>query len=715
MRGERGVNAASFHDPDRQEHETGGSDHRAGNPHRERGAVSRSFRAAVARRSRTGIGEAERDRSDDQGASNRSHDDSPPDESARLDRVGAIDERIIGGRRIVAVEVLEVLEVLEVGFGFGFGFGYGYGVGLGYGVGVGLGLGLGFGLGLGYGVRVGLGYGVRVGLGYGVGYGVRVGLGYGVGVGLGVGLGLGFGLGLGVGFGFGFGFGLARVHRGCLAYGLGGMDRSRANRARPQEGDDEAQPGAARCVVRPLRSSPREPVACTSHGCVGPKPTTSLAIGCARVQARSCMLVAPAGCRRTHARRRSRKRAFFHGLLGAWVFVAATTVQAAAPIDDASFYSCAHDPGASFVLGPVDAPVVVEAFIDPIDPRSLATWLELRRLVSDLRGSTAFAVHLVRGLGPTEPRADEVRAWIAAAAHRGHLLAALRQVARDGEERLFLRLHAQEERSALIRELGAATTLVDDAEALRCGWAHIRAANRTLSMRHAGGRGIAFRLPLFMLDELSFEDSPALERLRWELGKQALRLREARQRLPPPIPQPRAASERMRRPPLHGSLLGGSGLPHRFVLMARDEDDPHLVMLLPPVLDYRRDHPSRLAVHIVARGTSIGGQRLRHRLCAARHLGLDLEYARFLATDPASRRFPMPTHEALLERLDAVPEGTCADEPDPADLGLPDGGWLDGVPRNRSELESIDATLNLLDAANRPLSPILAPATDSDL
>jgi hypothetical protein len=403
---------------------------------------------------------------------------------------------------------------------------------------------------------------------------------------------------------------------------------------------------------------------------------------------------------------------------GAWMLIAATAgglmTPVAAPAESPPA-SCPGDEGdALLVLGPRDAPNVVDAFLDPADPASLVAWLELRRLVADLRGTTAVAVHFDRGLGPTEPRSDEVRAWVVAAAQRGHALPALRQVAREGDERLFLRLHAPEEQQALTREVGPAASLATDAHALRCGWQHIRATKQALLVRHAGGRTVTYRLPLFAMDEISFEDSPTLDRLRWELAKQAQRVREARDRRPTVVPQPKAASDRMRRPPLRGSLLGGSGLPHRFVLMARDEDDPHLVMLLPPVLAFRSDHPSVLAVHIVARGSSIGGQRLRHRLCAARQLGLDLDYARFLATDPASRRFPTPTQEALLERLDAVSEKTCADEPDPADLGLPDGGWLDGIPRNRSELENIEATLRLLNAANRPLSSLLAPLMGLD-
>jgi hypothetical protein len=176
----------------------------------------------------------------------------------------------------------------------------------------------------------------------------------------------------------------------------------------------------------------------------------------------------------------------------------------------------------------------------------------------------------------------------------------------------------------------------------------------------------------------------------------------------PPLPEAWAASERLRRPELEGARLGGVGLPHLFVLMARDEDDPNLFMLLPPVLDFRRDHPGTLTVQVVARGGSFGAQSLRHRLCAARRQGLVAAYVHHLASDPSTRHTD-PAVRDLLDTLDKVPVEACEDEVDPAELGLPDGGWLDGIPRTRSELEGIEATLDLLDTTTRPLSPLFGP------
>jgi hypothetical protein len=98
-------------------------------------------------------------------------------------------------------------------------------------------------------------------------------------------------------------------------------------------------------------------------------------------------------------------------------------------------------------------------------------------------------------------------------------------------------------------------------------------------------------------------------------------------------------------------------------------------------------------------------------LCAARKLGREVHYVQVLATEPSARRHAAEL--GLLRALDKVPEDACKDEPDPAELGLPDGGWLDGLPRTRSELEALKTTLELLEASSRPLSGVLAPRMDA--
>jgi hypothetical protein len=147
--------------------------------------------------------------------------------------------------------------------------------------------------------------------------------------------------------------------------------------------------------------------------------------------------------------------------------------------------------------------------------------------------------------------------------------------------------------------------------------------------------------------------------------------------------------------------------------MANSEDDQNLFGMLPPLLEYRAQHPGELAIQITARGSSIGAATLRRRLCAARRLGLARAYVDVLATPPVSDEpGPPPDVRTLIKRLDEVPEARCEDEADPAQLDLPDGAWLDGLPRTRAELGNLPATLRMLDAAARPLAPLVRARSD---
>jgi hypothetical protein len=359
-------------------------------------------------------------------------------------------------------------------------------------------------------------------------------------------------------------------------------------------------------------------------------------------------------------------------------------------------------------LGADAAPTTVDAYLDPASSQSWRTWLELRRLVFDHRGELRVRVRFSGAGGGRQPHAERVRAFVASLAHAGHVEAALGVLARDGLERLHARLVDPGGHEALARELGVATSAV--AAALRDRCARRRVGEQGLLLRSALGLepDSMARLPAFVLGELAFDDGPGLERLRPELGREGVRRRRLED--PPPVGPPppiEATSERMQRPALRGLLLGGPGLPHRFVVMARDEEDPTLFVVLPPVLAVRHARPGRMAVHVVSRGVSDGAERLRHRLCAARVLGLGPAYLDYLARDALLRRAPGKADESLLDALDDVPASRCVDEVDPVDLDLPDGAWLDGLPRSRSELGTLESTLRLLDAAHRPLDLVL--------
>lgn len=376
----------------------------------------------------------------------------------------------------------------------------------------------------------------------------------------------------------------------------------------------------------------------------------------------------------------------------------------------------ACDEASMLQLGPTGAPTTVDAFLDPASTLSWRTFLELRRLVFDHAGEVRVRVRWSGPGGGRQPQAERVRAFVVSLAHdlpagageASHAEAALAVLARDGLERLHVRLMDPPSHAALAHELGVPVGRVTAALRDRCARRRVAAHGQHLREAFALELDSMARLPAFVLGELAFDDGPGLERLRPELGLEGVRRRDRED--PPPVgpPPPIAAtSDRMQRPALRGLLLGGPGLPHRFVVMARDEEDPTLFVVLPPVLALRYEHPGRVAVHVVSRGVSDGAERLRHRLCAARTLGLGPAYVDFLARDSLLRQTPGSADAALLEALDDVPAEGCADEIDPVELDLPDGAWLDGLPRSRSELGTLASTLRLLDAAARPLDLVL--------
>lgn len=364
-------------------------------------------------------------------------------------------------------------------------------------------------------------------------------------------------------------------------------------------------------------------------------------------------------------------------------------------------------------MGPASAEEVLEAYLDPASTHSWRTWLELRRMVADHGGELRLEVRWSGRGGVTDPQAERVRAFVASLAAQGHTTAALRVVARDGLERTHARLVDPSSHPALAEEIGVSLDTVRAALRDRCARASLDATTDHLLREMALDGGSVLRLPTFVVGELTFDDGAALDRLRPELGRRGRwrRHHEDPAPAPPPPPAP-TPSDRMLRPKLPGVLLGGPGLPHRFVLMARDESDTAVFVMLPLAMELRRTQPGRMAVHVVARGVSSGAERLRHRLCAARQLGLGAAYLDYLGRDALLRETPNPVDERLLAALDDHPAPRCADEVDPVDLDLPDGAWLDGRPRSRNELGHIDSILWQLEAGSRPLDMVLIAVED---
>ncbi len=368
-------------------------------------------------------------------------------------------------------------------------------------------------------------------------------------------------------------------------------------------------------------------------------------------------------------------------------------------------------PDSSVRLGSTGATTQVEALIDPTSGSALGTVLELRRLVGERPGELGVRLRWTHLGERLDPRADRVRAWIAAMASAGHALEALRTVRRDGVDRTYVRLATAHGRATVAEEFNVDPGLLDQLAAEHCHQTQMEQVRQDVAQRMTDRGTAVFRLPVFVVDDLTFEDSGLLDRVRPVLARRRARARASEERPSPGTPPPKSASPRLIRPEVRSPVLGGPGLPHEFVLLARGEDDPALFTLLPPLLAYRRGHPGEVSVRIVARGLGLE-HGLRQRLCQANAGGLLPAYLQLLSRDP-SLRASDPATTVVLDAIDSVSaDPPCELDPDDDEEALPDGGWLDGVPVTRADLESLGAVLHRLEAARRPLDSFLAPAGD---
>lgn len=365
-------------------------------------------------------------------------------------------------------------------------------------------------------------------------------------------------------------------------------------------------------------------------------------------------------------------------------------------------------------IGPAQAPLQIRWYLDPVMPGAHDFWLESHRLVADYGGDVRIQPILVVNATNSDPHEATTRRWIAAALRLGRADAALRRLDVDGAEALAVRLRASPD--ALAGELGVAPAALraalDDpciTRALARGSAELRDAIRR-------GPGRAGRPPAFIVSDGGvFEDGARLDGVRREIE----RARRHRRRLPAiPTILPRSVSPRVTRPAADlGLLVGGAALPHRLVLFVEQEDHPNFI-LLPPALAFRTQRPGELAVQVIARGTSRAATRFRLRLCAARGLGVELEYLRILALDYG---VPSPHAADLRERLDAAAErlGCSPDEErldavEGAPSGLPEGIWLDGAAVHQREVSAIEREILSIDRATRPLDAVSSAAAPTE-
>lgn len=380
-------------------------------------------------------------------------------------------------------------------------------------------------------------------------------------------------------------------------------------------------------------------------------------------------------------------------------------------------------------IGPAAAPIEIVAYLDPFAGNPLALWLELRRLASDHAGLVSVRIVLAPTMMVELPGDARLLRWLIAAAARGKQEAALRVLDRDGRDRLSVRLADPAARPALAAELGLDPEVQTEMLADRCADEALHAGRLALRRHHAAAGGYLGRPPIFSLGPpgaggtVTFEDSSTLDRLRLEVARERQRIRGGRVVARPPPPTLRGVSPRLVRPPIRaGMLVGGVGLPHRLVIFADHDEHPNF-SILGPVLEFRRQHPGRLAVQVIARGTTTAARELRVRLCVAERLGFQLEYLRLLAREGGGGRREARGAAAteLLARLDGAAEAQSCDLSEPelergpgGVTGLPEGVWLDGAAVGQSDLDALPGRLAAQEAARRPLDAVFS-ATASEL
>lgn len=355
----------------------------------------------------------------------------------------------------------------------------------------------------------------------------------------------------------------------------------------------------------------------------------------------------------------------------------------------------------SAVLGSARAPVTVDVFIDAAAQRdALVAFVEVRRLVADLGPDVNARVQFFIPRRGTSAASRQTTALLAALMAKAGPEKTLRALDRDGWSRIDTMV--RHETSPQLFGIDA-KTLAQAREAAPCFREALGAQDDVLTERYerwgSVNTGVFFGLSSSALSLLYTGNSEDLRltkgRLRADVHEQ---MRLANRDPQPPkakdVPVPQSgrfvgapSEDDEDEPP---APLGGMGLEHDLVLFADSEDDHTLTTLLPLALRIRAGSPGVLSIRVVARGSQGPGRRLRSRLCAAKAIGRELDYVRYLSSSLNERAGPR--EEAFLSRLDtAAHQNQCPQQPQ-SRRGVPRGAALDGhLGVNRSDLEAIAA------------------------
>jgi len=358
------------------------------------------------------------------------------------------------------------------------------------------------------------------------------------------------------------------------------------------------------------------------------------------------------------------------------------------------------------LVGPSDAPVQVRWFFDPVLSGNLNLWFAIRRLTGDLEGEVSFVPVIVASATHRSPGEERVRAWFAAVACQRRSEEALQLIAREGTARVSRWLEDEDGRQTLAAAIGVSTDGIRRSELdalIERGSAEFRA-------RIQSSTGRVGRPPAFAISGSgTFEDGSQLEALRRAIE-------ESRRTVVHPRSTAALArkgvSQHLARPPASaGMLIGGVALPHRVVILAEEEEHPDF-LLLHAVLELRRRHPGWFAIQVIARGQTRAAAILRRRLCAATHLGRELDYLRVLTrnTSPEAADTLRTSLDASLDENSCVPREDSEDALAEGSLALPSGLWLDGAVLGQRELARLEPEILQIEATISPLDAVFSAA-----
>lgn len=361
-------------------------------------------------------------------------------------------------------------------------------------------------------------------------------------------------------------------------------------------------------------------------------------------------------------------------------------------------------------LGSASAPKVLRLYFDPIQVGLLPMWLEARRIVGERSDELRLEVVVVRaGLPDADANVDPVRLWFMAVSSLGATEPALRLLERRDWTKIGDDLRSAAGRQSLADAVGIDGALIDERRASvsgRCLLHRLDKSSRELATQ-------TFGQPAYVVGVVEADGSEVIHYTDTSLTE----LRSRIDRVPAELGSPDEGfgftpaglspigrtGNLDRTFPNTGVLVGGQALPHQLVVFIEDEDSNKLSSWLEPAMRFRRDNPGRLAVQVIAVGVGTRAIQFRRRLCAARTLGLEVEYLDYLALRAAARHVYEAEISEVLQPVadsDACSDsevldfGTGPDGNPMGDFGQPREAWLDGRQVSASELDNLQWQLD---------------------